>query len=270
MKSSQIWIAGLVVAAGALVTTYLLWPNEPGAGASANAQSGAASMRAPVRPSEPPVPGRDEPPRTPTPEAPPMDIAALAAVYDQAKAAGDPQPGEKAFRANLDAFMKYNRAFAEDQARAEGLTVEEVGELTYLGFFVQRTQVWPEVEELLGSELSPEQREAGEQLMHDMNREFKAAMRALVADGADEDERWALIRATQERYRKQYYQLTGMTPALVDDLLAGDLSRKYAPSVTPPPEDIGENPDYAPPQSRPEVDPESIMGPSDEGEPVGE
>ena len=257
MKTTKSWIAVPVVAA-ILFATYKMWPDEPDARSGAQPEQ-TVSPRAPVRPRTPPVPGKDRPQRTPMPEAPPVDIAVLSKIYDNARAAGEPQPGEKAFRANVAAFMKYNRAFAEDQARTEGITIDEVAELTYMGLFVQRTQMWGDVEELLGHQLSSEQRSAGEALMHDMNTEFKSSMRKLVADGADIDERWALIRTTKERYRAQYYATTGMTPTLVDDLLAGDLSRKYAPSGTPPPEDIPDNPDYSTPEPRPETDPGETM-----------
>ncbi len=258
MKTSKSWIAVPVVVAAILFATYKMWPDEPAARSGAQPEP-TASSRTPVRPTTPPVPGKDRPPRNPMPEAPPVDIAVLSKIYDDAKAAGDPQPGEKAFRANVAAFMKYNRAFAEDQAKAEGISIDEVAELTYFGLLVQRTQMWGDVEELLGYPLSAEQRSAGEALMHDTNKEFKSAMRELVAESADIDERWALIRATKERYRSQYYATTGMTPSLVDDLLAGDLSRNYAPSVTPVPEDIPENPDYSTPEPRPETDPGEAM-----------
>jgi hypothetical protein len=240
--------AVLIAAAG-----FWLWPREPGSQTSAAAGKGARLY--PERPSEPPVPGRDEPRRVPMPELPPRVSEIQAQAYSQAKAAGDERPGEKAFRATVDAFMTYNRAFAEEQARAEGITVEEVAELTYFGLLALQTQRWTEVEELAGRSLSEEERGLGEELMHTANAEFKSAMRKLVADDAPPEARWKLIRDAQERYLREYFALTGMTPALLDDLLAGDIAREGAPVATPPPEHI--EPAPAPPrvETRPERTP---------------
>ena len=193
--------------------------------------------------------------RTPMPELPPNAPEIGTNAYAEAVAAGSDRPGEKAFRATNDAFMEYNRSFAEAQAKQEGITVAEVSELTYFGFLVMRTQQWADVEDLIGRQVTPEELELGGQLMHEANREFQAAMRKLVADGAAESERWELIRATKERYLREYYALTGMTPALLDDLLAGDLGRTGAPIATPPPEEIPPGPEYTPPAPRPQVTP---------------
>jgi len=244
MTPTKSWLAAGAAIAVLVLATYKMWPDEPVA-RSAVVPDQVSDPRTPVRPSTPPVPGRDIPRPVPQPTMPPMPPDMLAGIYDQARTAGDPQPGEKAFRANIEAFMAYNKPFAEDQARTEGITVAEVGELTYFGFLAQRTQVWSEVEELLGQDLTEDERRAGEELMHSMNREFKEGMRKLVADKAPESERWDLIRETQQRYKDGYYAITGMNDELLDDLLAGDLRRKYAPSVTPPPsaEELGTNPD---------------------------
>lgn len=244
MSTRWKWPVAAVALAGAAAAVVWLWPRDPASQASA--QTKEPSLLQPQRPSTPPVPGRDRPQRVPMPELPPRASEIQAAAYAEAKAAGETRPGEKAFRATVDAFMKYNRAFAEEQAREEGITVDEVGELTYFGFMVMQTQRWTEVQELVGTELDEDTRAAGEALMHTANVEFKGAMRKLVAEGAPAEARWKLIRDTQERYLSEYYALTGMTPELLDDLLAGDITREGAPVVTPPPEDI--EPAPAPPR----------------------
>lgn len=241
-----------VVAAGAAL--FLLWPREPASEPPA-AGAGEASSLYPERPRTPPVPGRDQPRRMPAPELPPRAAEIQAEAYAEAKAAGDARPGEKAFRATVDAFMAYNHAFAEEQARHEGVTVEEVGELTYLGFMVLQTQRWTEVEEIIGRTLSEEERALGGELMQTANTEFKAALRRLVAEGAPEEARWELIRETQERYKREYFAITGMTPEMFDDFLAGDLTRTGAPAGTPLPVDIEPAPAPPPVEARPERTP---------------
>lgn len=252
MNTRSTWPVAAVALAAAAAAVFWLWPREPAS--QPPAAAGEPSLH-PERPSAPPVPGRDQPRRAPMPELPPRTSEIQAQAYAEARAAGDARPGEKAFRATVDAFMTYNRAFAEEQARAEGITVEEVGELTYFGLLALQTQRWTEVEELAGRSLSEDERGVGEELMHTANAEFKSAIRKLVADGAPPEARWKLIRDTQERYLREYYALTGMTPALLDDLLAGDIAREGAPVATPPPEHI--EPAPAPPrvETRPERTP---------------
>lgn len=253
MNARSTWSLAAVAVVAAAVALFFLWPRDPDSEQSAAASKGAVQQ--PERPRTPPVPGRDEPRAAPSPTMPPQVSEMQARILAEARTAGEERPGEKAFRATVDAFMEYNRHFAEQQAKEEGLTVKEVGELTYFGFLVMQTQKWGEVAELVGQELTEDERALGEELMHTINGEFKAAMRKLVADEASEEARWKLIRETQERYLREYYALTGMTPALLDDLLAGDLSRTGAPIVTPPPEHIEPAPAPAPVAPRPERTP---------------
>jgi hypothetical protein len=254
MNTRWKWPVAAVALLGAAAAVFWLWPREPASPPSAAARQ--PSPMYPERPRTPPVPGQDRPRPAPMPEFPPQSSEIQAKAYAEARAAGEARPGDKAFRATVDAFMKYNRAFAEEQARREGITVDEVAELTYFGFLALQTQRWTEVEEIIGRALSEEERIAGEDLLHAANTEFKDALRKLVADGAPQEARWKLIRDTQERYLREYFALTGMTPAALDDFLAGDVTRTGAPVVTPPPEDI--EPAPAPPrvETRPERTPE--------------
>lgn len=209
----------------------------------------------PVRPATPPVEGRDAPRPAPDPQLPPDRKQIHSAAYAQAVANGDERPGEKAFRATVDAFVTHNRSFAEAQAAEEKISIAEVHELTYFGFLVLQTQQWPEVEALTGHELGAKERERAESLMHDTNTAFKAALRKLVAEGAPEAARWKLIRETQESYKREYAAITGMTPELLDDLLAGDPSRPGAPSATPIPGNLGPAPPPEPKPVRPATPP---------------
>jgi hypothetical protein len=249
MNTRWKWPVAAVALLGAAAALFWLWPRDP---ASPTAAAREPSPMYPERPRTPPVPGQARPRPAPMPEFPTQAREIQAQAYAQAKAAGEVRPGEKAFRATVDAFMKYNHAAAVEQARHEGITVEEVAELTYFGFMAQNTQRWPEVEEIIGRALNEDERTAGEDLMHDANTEFKGAMRKLVADGAPAEARWKLIRDTQERYQREYFALTGMTPETFDDFLAGDITRPGAPAATPLPEDIEPAPAPPPVEQRPE------------------
>lgn len=209
----------------------------------------------PVRPATPPVEGRDVPRPAPEPEMPSNRQQVLSAAYAKAIANGDERPGEAAFRATVEAFVAHNRAFAEARAAEERISIDEVKELTYFGFLVLQTQQWPEIEALTGQKLGTSERERAESLMHEANSAFKAALRKLVAEGAPPEARWKLIRETQERYKREYAAITGMTPELLDDLLAGDPSRPGAPSATPIPENGKPAPPPEPTPVRPTTPP---------------
>ena len=206
----------------------------------------------PVRPVTPPEPGRDVPSPTPHPELPADSGRILSEAYAKAIASGDERPGDKAFRATIDAFMAHNKAFAEAQAAEEGVSLAEVHEFTYFGFLALQTQQWPEVEAVLGHPLSETERAQAEQLMHDTNATFKAEMRKLVAEHASEAARKQLFADTQARYKRAYFAITGMNDELLDDLLAGDPSRPGAPSATPIPDRLPPPPPPGPSPQRPE------------------
>jgi len=244
------WIAvgGVAVVVAAVIVTVLSSPSPPPPKPSEPVDQ--PSLVRPQRPSAPPELGRDQPRPVLEPQVPEDTAERHYNAYAAAVAAGAKNPGELAFRATVDSFLDHNAAFAEAQAKDEGITVSEVHELTYFGFLVMQTQRWPDVEELLDRPLSEDERGQGEALMHNMNSEFKTQMRELVAHGAKESERWELIRDMQDRYFTRYYELTGMNGELLDQLLAGDISRSMAPAATPIPQGMPPA-DYQPPQSRP-------------------
>lgn len=252
------WMVGTLVL-GAAALLWSMWPDPPESEEELARFEPVVRERSellhPTRPSAPPVPGQDRPSPAPEPVSPEGLAEIRGNAYTQAVAEGNDRPGEAAFRTMIDAFMVHNQAFAEARAREEGLTVAEVHELTYFGFKVLETQRWPNVEELVEHELSADTRTQAESLMNESNAEFKSEMRELVDKGASEEERWALIEDTQARYLSQYYELTGMNEAMVDELLAGDPSRIFAPADTPPPplEEIEPAPPPPPVEPRPEA-----------------
>lgn len=194
----------------------------------------------PRRPLSPPVEGVDEPFSLPDPEAPAEMESVRAAALEQALAFGHPRPGEVAFRASVGAFMEHNRQFAEAQAQQEGLSLDEVEDLTAFGFEAQLGQRWSEVEEVLGEPVSEAAREAASTHLHATNRMFKDAMRGLVASGAPAAERQALIDRTRREYWAGYDQITGMNRETFDRLLMGDAGRDFAGQPRPTPAQAAE------------------------------
>lgn len=249
MSLRKAWWIGAVVVVGA--ASWWWWSSRSSVDeqdeqlVASESAPPASSRRAippgrtgPVRPSTPPIPGIDEPPPVDQPEVPPEAAALRRAAYEQAVADRDPRPGDKAFRAMVSAFMDYNRPLAEAQARAEGLSLEEVEELTYFGLLAQQTQRWSEVEEVLGGPVDEQVQAQASTLLHELDTEFEQSMRDLVAEGVSQEDRWALIRSVQGDYLERYLETTGMDEDQLDDLLAGDASREYAPGSTPPPQDV--------------------------------
>lgn len=213
------------------------------------------------RPVRAPVKGRDEPFALPDPEAPPGTRQLGEHAYQEALARTEPMPAQAAFRKTVDAFLEHNRALAEEQAKSEGLSVQEVEELTQFGFFVQQTQRWSDVEDILGRPIEADARRQADALMHDANAAFKFDMRRLVREGAPETERWKLIEQTRQRYLQSYFALTGMKEQQLDDLFARDWLREGSPGDVPPPEQRADRRGAGPaPSARPPARPLEAPG----------
>lgn len=170
------------------------------------------------------------------PEPPPNLLEVRAKAYKEALALNKKTPALTAFRKSVSHFIEYNRQFADAQAQAEGISVEEVEELTFFGFLTQATQRWEDVEEVLGKKLSEASRNKASKELDQLNREFTKAMRKMVNEGATEPERWEYIREVQSRYLNEYYAITDMNESLLQDLLAGDITRTYPVTEEIPPE----------------------------------
>ncbi|MEL7367600.1 MAG: hypothetical protein AAFN74_01715 [Myxococcota bacterium] len=183
---------------------------------------------------------RDRPAPPAEPQAPPDVEKIRAKAYAEAVERGDAHPALTAFRQVSEAFVEYNRQLADALAQEEGITYDEVKELTFFGLMVQHSLRWPGVEAVLGHPVEDAARASAEQLMHELNMEFKASMRELVKSGGTREERQQLIDDVQRRYREGYFETTGMNDELLEDLLAGDLGRKYPMSQLPPPEKLAE------------------------------
>ena len=237
------WLAaGAVAVLGVALWLGLRVSTEPTTTAGATAERPTPTPEraegGPVRPRTPPVQGRDAPPVPDEPVLPPNADELRLAAYQKAVEEERPRPGEQAFRAMVSAFVEHNHRMAEEQAKAEGLELEEVEELTFLGLMAQESQRWSEVERVLGGPVYPQKRAEAEAMLTELDGEFEQSMRALVADGGSAEDRWTLIHEFERDYRERYFDITGMDEDQLDDLLAGDASRKYAPGSTPPPEDM--------------------------------
>lgn len=220
------WLAGLAVTAVAVgIVTVVVKVLDP--------DPGPPSRRPPspmeaVRPRQPPGPNDPKPPRPPEPRMPQLSPAEKAQLAEQVR--GKDRPGEAAFRAVSDRYVDENLDLAKRQAQAEGLTLDQVRELTYFGLLVLATQRVPELEAMLGKPLTEAQREALGKLMQTANAGFREAMRGLVARGGSEEERWTLIRSTEASYQAELFRISGLDAERLDDMLAGDLTLPGAPA----------------------------------------
>lgn len=157
------------------------------------------------------------------PIAPPL--ASGVAAHRTAVQDGHPTPGEAAFRANASAFVDTNRALAETKAAEEGITVDELRELTFLGLLAMRLRQWEAVERRLGRPVPPEVRAEVDALVFGASDAMKAEIRAQVARGATKEERADAIRLGEARFVAEYLALTGLDAAGYDALLGEDYAQ---------------------------------------------
>jgi hypothetical protein len=221
MTGVRRWVGGLA-AAGVAIAIFaavvaVMDPAEPP----------PRAVPASARPSRPPGPNDPKPGGIPHPAMPVLSEAWKAQLAEQVR--GQERPGEAAFRAVSDRYVDENRELAARQAAEEGLTMAELRELTYFGLMVLATQRTSDVEEVIGRALTAEERDELAELMQSSNGEFRDSMRALVARGGGETERWALIRTTEARYQAELFRITGLDAGTLDDLLAGNLALPGAP-----------------------------------------
>lgn len=209
-------VLSALVAAGVILTLRSNVTTSSVSAERADPSTNPSSMR----PRQPPGPdGKRR--AMPEPRSPQLTPQWRAELTE--KVEGLERPGEAAFSAYADRFVDENLDFAQEQARAEGLTLPEVRALTRLGLLVMTTQRIEEVEEVLGRDLPKETEQALGELVYQQNGEFKRQMRELVAKGAPEAERWQLISSADQRFREAFLATSGMSAEQFDDLLAGNL-----------------------------------------------
>jgi hypothetical protein len=143
-----------------------------------------------------------------------------AKTYADAVAAGDKHPGEKAFRADALAFFEHNGDLAEEKAAKEGITADELKELTYMGLLAMHIRRWDEVARVTRRELTEDERARGDELVFSASKELKAAIRAQVAKGEPAQARWETIRKIQASFVDRYKEIVKISPEDYDRLLA--------------------------------------------------
>lgn len=214
-------LVGLAVAGG------LLWWRGGDKPAAALPERAMPSERAapPTRAARqalgPPRDGREarERLRSRAPEAPQTHEVG-AKVYAEAVKAGEKNPGEKAFRADAKAFFEHNADLAQERAEQEGINLDELSELTYMGLLAMHLRRWDEAAQVAGQELSPEDRQRGDELIFSASNDLKAAIRDQVAKGASADARWETIRKQQTSFVEKYQAITRMSPENFDLFLS--------------------------------------------------
>ncbi len=143
-----------------------------------------------------------------------------AKVYADAVAAGEQNPGEKAFRADALAFFEFNGDLGEEKAAKEGVTLDELKELTYMGLLAMHIRRWDAVERVTQRELTPEDQAKGDELVFSASNALKAAIREHVAKGDPPEVRWETIRKHQASFVESYKALVKISPEHYDRLLA--------------------------------------------------
>ncbi len=214
-------VAVTLAAAGGI----LWWRTRDGAGTSAGSKD-------PPRVAAPAGPARQAPLATEAPAVVERNRAISRApvalqshevgikTYAEAVAAGDPNPGEKAFRADALAFFEFNGDLGEEKAAKEGVTLDELKELTYMGLLAMHIRRWDTVGRLTGREMSPEEQVKGDELVFSASNALKAAIREHVAKGDPPEARWETIRKHQASFIEQYKALVKISPEQYDRLLS--------------------------------------------------
>jgi hypothetical protein len=145
-------------------------------------------------------------------------------AYAAAVAAGEKAPGEKAFRADAVAFFEHNGDLAEEKAAKEGITTDELQELTYMGLLAMHVRRWDAVEQVTKHELTADERARGDELVFSASKELKAAIREHVAKGDSAEARWETIRKHQASFVERYKSLVKISPEDYDRLLSSQFS----------------------------------------------
>jgi hypothetical protein len=155
-----------------------------------------------------------------------------------AKVKGDPHPGEAAFVLYCDKFVDDNMELAEQQAKAQGVTIAEMRALTRLGLLAMTVGRHVEIEEVIGHELSADAKKALEKMTFDLNSDFKKGLKELVEANAPEADRWELISKADADFRAQLFKLAGLNAAMLDDMLSDNL---LLPTSPPGPDGVAAN-----------------------------
>jgi hypothetical protein len=137
-------------------------------------------------------------------------------------------PGALALRAQADDFVEQQAEATREHMAREGLSLDETRELTYFAILAVQSQDWERVEGLTGAPLSPDARRAAWEAMMARSQEMRRELQEQVARRDGEDARWQTIARIEDGYLEDYFGLTGMTPAMLDALLAAAVREQRA------------------------------------------
>jgi hypothetical protein len=191
---------------------------------------------------------KSDPPTRPAANAPPTAEGRKPGI-----GFGNEHPGASALRAEGDWYCEYNRKAIDEQARREGLTTEEVKELTVLGFAALKTTQPAEVQKVLGRELSPEELNRLGAILSEENESFKKTMRLKVKGGASLEERWRTIQEFESQYVQLLYQTFGITGAQFDQMLTTNADPRIGAHAVPLPAHVPAPPPEAARPAPPQV-----------------
>jgi hypothetical protein len=136
--------------------------------------------------------------------------------------------GALALRQQADDFVEQQADAVEAHLAREGLSLDETRELTYFAILAVESQDWARVEALTGRPLAADTRRQTWEAMMARSQEMRRELQEQVQAGADEDTRWQTIARIEDGYLADYYALTGMNPALLDQLLAASVRDQRA------------------------------------------
>lgn len=143
-------------------------------------------------------------------------------AYASAAASGQTRPGAAAMRADTDFYVDYNLDLAEEQAQIEGLTLDEVRELTFFGAVGMRTTQPHVLEDVLGRELTSDEVERVNEILWRADEALNARLHAQVDSGEPLTTRWATIHAVEQEYIDQFRSEFGIDEGRFDDMLRPD------------------------------------------------
>jgi hypothetical protein len=127
--------------------------------------------------------------------------------------------GVAALREFSDDFAEANGDALREHMAREKLTRQETLELTFFALVASESQDWDTVEQLTGHAIQAEARRQAWVQMQQRSRQMREELQAMVKRGASEEERWEAIDQIESSYLDDYYRVTGMSPALLDQLL---------------------------------------------------
>jgi|GEM_PF-2652605 len=143
-------------------------------------------------------------------------------AYASAVSSGQAMPGTAAMHADTDLYVDYNLELADEQARVEGLTFDEVRELTFFGAVGMRTTQPHVVEDVLGRELTSGEVERLNEILRQADEALTARLHEHVEGASPLGTRWATIQAAEQEYIDQFRSAFGIDSDGFDRMLRPD------------------------------------------------